>query len=120
MGEFKLQSPPRHRVHLYVNPYTHDYEITNIPTKYQVQHIGYYVGSFFSYHHLAEKDVFHSTIYKIMDQTALDKRYGEDGKRTFVLRATKQDTGLEIAQKKKNRQIHSFSFLSTWIHAVMN
>ena len=84
MSEFKLQSPPRHRVHLYVNPYTHDYEITNIPTKYHVQHIGYYVGSFFSYHHLAEKDVFHSTRYKIMDQTALDKRYGEDGKRTNI------------------------------------
>ena len=72
-------------------PYTHDYEISNIPTKYQVQHIGYYVGSFFSYHHLAEKDVYHNTRYKIMDQTALDRRYGEDGKRKkiFVLRATK-------------------------------
>ena len=84
MSEFKLQSPPRQRVHLYVNPYTHDYEITDIPTKYQVQHIGYYVGSFFSYHHLAEKDVFHSTSYEIMDQSALDKRYGEDGKRTNI------------------------------------
>ena len=84
MSEFKLQSPPRQRVHLYVNPYTHDYEITDIPTKYQVQHIGYYVGSFFSYHPLAEKDVFHSTSYKIMDQSALDKRYVEDGKRTNI------------------------------------
>ena len=53
-----------------------------------------------------------------MDQSAMDKRYGEDGKRTiFVLRATKQDTGLDIAQKRKNRQIPSF--LSTWIHTVM-
>ena len=84
MSEFKLQSPPRQRVHLYVNAYTHDYEITDIPTKYQVQHIGYYVGSFFSYHPLAEKDVFHSTSYKIMDQSALDKRYVEDGKRTNI------------------------------------
>ena len=54
-----------------------------------------------------------------MDQTALDKRYGEDGKRTnIVLHATKQDTGLEIAQTKKNR--HGPSFLLTWIHTVMN
>ena len=55
-----------------------------------------------------------------MDQTALDRRYGEDGKRKkiFVLRATKQDTGLEIVQTKKNRQAPAF--LSTWIHTVMN
>ena len=32
-------SPLRHRVHLYVNPYTHDYEITDITTKYQVQQV---------------------------------------------------------------------------------
>ena len=84
MSEFKLQSPPRHRVHLYVNPYTHDYEITDIPTKYQVQHIGQYVGSFFSYYPLSRRDVFHCTSYKIMDQSTLDKRYGEDGKRTNI------------------------------------
>ena len=84
MSEFKLQSPPSQRVYLYVNPYTHDYEITNIPTKYQVQHIGYYVGSFFSYHPLAEKDVYHNTSYKIMDQTALDKRYGEHGSGVYL------------------------------------
>ena len=84
MSEFKLQSPPRHRVHLYVNPYTHDYETTDIPTKYQVQHIGYHVGSFFSYYPLSRKDVFHCTSYKIMDQSTLEKRYGKDGKRTNI------------------------------------
>ena len=36
----------------------------------------------------------------------------------FVLRVTKQDTGLKIVKTKKNR--HGTSFLSTWIHAVMN
>ena len=77
-------SPLRHRVHLYVNPYTHDYEITDIPTKYQVQHIGCYVGSFFSYYPLSRRDVLHCTSYKIIDQAALDKRYGEDGKRTNI------------------------------------
>ena len=87
-------------MYLYVSPYTHDYEIRNVPTKYQVQHIGYYVGSFLSYHHLAKTDVYHITRYKTMDQSAMDKRYGEDGKRTNIcLRATKQDTGLEIVQK---------------------
>ena len=39
---------------------------------------------FFPYYPLAEKDVFHSTSYKIMDQSALDKRYGKDGKRTNI------------------------------------
>ena len=112
MSEFNLQSPPSHRVHLYVNPYTHDYEITDIPTKYQVQHIGQYVGSFFSYYPLSRRDVLHCTKYKIIDQAELDKRYGEDGKeQIFVLRATKQDTGLKIVQTKKNR--HGPSFLST-------
>ena len=77
-------SPLRHRVHLYVNPYTHDYEITDIPTKYQVQHIGQYVGSFFSYYPLSRRDVLHCTSYKIIDQAELDKRYGEDGKRTNI------------------------------------
>ena len=104
-------SPLRHRVHLYVNPYTHNYEITDIPTKYQVQHIGCYVGSFFSYYPLSRRDVLHCTSYKIIDQAALDKRYGEDGKRTNLLYATKQDIGLEIVQTKKNR--HGPSFLST-------
>ena len=74
----------RHRVHLYVNPYTHDYEITDIPTKYQVQHIGCYVGSFFSFYPLSRRDVLHCTSYKIIDQAALDKRYGGDGKRTNI------------------------------------
>ena len=77
-------SPLRHRVHLYVNPYTHDYEITDIPTKYQVQHIGCYVGSFFSFYPLSRRDVLHCTSYKIIDQAALDKRYGGDGKRTNI------------------------------------
>ena len=36
----------------------------------------------------------------------------------FVLRVSKQDTGLKIVQTKKNR--HGTSFLSTWIRAVMN
>ena len=52
--------------------------------KYQVQHIGYYVGSFFSNYPLSRRDVFHCTSYKIMDQSTLDKRYGEDGKRTNI------------------------------------
>ena len=77
-------SPLRHRVHLYVNPYTHDYEITDIPTKYQVQHIGCYVGSFFSFYPLSRRDVLHCTSYKIIDQAALNKRYGGDGKRTNI------------------------------------
>ena len=77
-------SPLRHRVHLYVNPYTHDYEITDIPTKYQVQHIGQYVGSFFSYYPLSRRDVLHCTSYKIIDQAVLDKRYEKDGKRTNI------------------------------------
>ena len=84
MSEFNLQSVLRPRMHLYVNPYTHDYEITDIPTKYQVQHIGQYVGSFLSYYPLSRRDVFHCTKYKIIDQAELDKRYGEDGKRTDI------------------------------------
>ena len=31
-----------------------------------------------------KKDVFHCTSYKIINQTVLDKRYGEDGKRTNI------------------------------------
>ena len=58
--------------------------ITDIPTKYQVQHIGQYVGSFFSYYPLSRRDVLHCTKYKIIDQPELDKRCGEDGKRTNI------------------------------------
>ena len=113
MSEFKLQSPPRQRVHLYVNPYTHDYEITDIPTIYEVQHIGYYVGSFFSYHHLAKKDVYHNIRYKIMDQTALDERYGKDGKRTNIC-FTCNKTGhwaKNCPDKKKKKKTWNFVFV---------
>ena len=98
MSEIKLQSPPRQKVHFYVNPYTHDYEITDIPTKYQIQQIGYYVGSFFSYYPLSKKDVFHNTSYKIMDQSTLEKRYGEDGKRTNIC--------FTCNKKKKEKKKH--------------
>ena len=46
--------------------------------------LGCYVGSFFSYYPLSRRDVLHCTSYKIIDQAALDKRYGEDGKRTNI------------------------------------
>ena len=111
MSEFELQSPPRQRMHLYVNPYTHDYEITDIPTKYQVQHIGYCVGSFFSYHHLAEKDVYHNIRYKIMDQTAVDKRYGKDGKRTNICFTCNKTGHWAKNCPDKERQIWNFVFV---------
>ena len=38
----------------------------------------------FSYYPLSRRDVLHCTSYKIIDQAALDKRYGEDGKRTNI------------------------------------
>ena len=114
MSEFKLQSPPRQRVHLYVNTYTHDYEIIDILTIYEVQHIGYYVGSFFSYDHLAKKDVYHNIRYKIMDQTALDER--KDGKRTNIcFTCNKQDTGLKIAQTKKKKKKQTWSFVFVYV-----
>ena len=118
MSESELQSPPKQSMYLYVNPYTHDYEISNIPTKDQVQHIGYYVGLFLYYHHLAKKDVYHITRYEIMDQSAMDNRYEEDRKRTNICFTCNKTGHLDRnCPKKKNRQIPSF--LSTWIHTVM-
>ena len=114
MSEFKLQSPPRQRLYLYVNPYTDCYEIRNIPTKDQVQHIGYYVGSFLSYHHLAQKDVYHITRYKIMDQSAMDKRYGEDGKRTNIC-FTFNKTG-HWARNCAEKEKQTDTFVFVYVH----
>ena len=108
MSEIKLQSPPSQRLYLYVNPYTHDYDISNIPTKYQVQHIGYYVGSFLSYHHLAKKKMFITSpdIKLWINQRWINDMERMEKEQIFVLRATKQDTGLE-----KEKQTDTFVFV---------
>ena len=120
MSEFKLQSPSGHRVHLYVNPYTHDYEITDIPTKYQVQHIGHYVGSFFSYYPLSRRDVFHCTSYKIMDQSTLDKRYEEDGKRTNICFTCNKagHWARNCPDKEKQRWTTVFVYVNPYTHEL--
>ena len=119
MSEFKLQSPPRHRVHLYVNPYTHDYEITDIPQSIKFNISDTTWDHFFPTILYQEKMFFTASAIKLW----INQRWKNDMERMeneqiFVLRATKQDTGLEIVQTKKNR--HGPPFWSTWIHTVMN
>ena len=120
MSEFKLKSPPSQRVHLYVNPYTHDYEITNIPTKYQVQHIGYYVGSFFLPSFSRKKMFITTSDIKLW----IKQRWINDMERTekeqiFVLRVTKQDTGLEIGpDKEKQTDTSVFVYVDPYSHEL--
>ena len=74
----------------------------------------------FSYHNLAEKDVYHNIRYKIMDQTALDKRYGEDGKRTNIC-FTCNKTGhwaRNCPYKEKQTDTSVFVYMDPYSHEL--
>ena len=74
----------------------------------------------FSYHPLAEKDVCHNIRYKIMDQTALDKRYGEDRKRTNIC-FTCNKTGhwaRNCPDKEKQTDTSVFVYVDLYSHEL--
>ena len=51
-----------------------------------------------------------------MDQSAMDKRYGEDVKRTNICFTCNKTGDWARNGPEKEKQIHSF--LPTWIHTV--
>ena len=114
MSEFKLQSPPRHKVHLYVNPYTHDYEITDIPTKYQVQHIdsklkspnqiAFQFSSHFWFHNAS---IYWTTLFLCQSRSILPKPIKGTSARysvLFTMKAFKFIRGLFGKKEKKDRR----------------
>ena len=61
------------RMSVYVNPYTHEYEITNIPTDYEIKHVGPYVGAFTSYY--SDQDVYRIDKHRHFDRMSIDELY---------------------------------------------
>ena len=97
-------------MYVYVNAYTHEYEITNIPTTYPIRHVGTYVGSFASFQAL-EDDEYRIGKHRVFDRISIDDMYGPNGKRpNFCFICHKEDHWASKCPEKDN-QITKYQFV---------
>ena len=97
---------------VYVNPYTHEYEITDIPTDYDVKHVGPYVGTFTSYY--SDQDVYRIDKIRQFDRMSIDELYAPQRTRpNFCFVCHKLDHWSSRCPEKKQR-------IPTYIHVYVN
>ena len=109
----------RKRMHVYVNPYTHEYEITNIPPNYEIQHIGPYVGMFMSYQ--TNNDEYRITKQNVFDTLTIDELYAP-GKKRYGFCFICHDKGhfaKDCSQKETKENYYGFVYVNSITHEVM-
>ena len=120
MAEIVNNYQPAKICYVYVNSYTHEYEITNIPTDYEIKHVGVYVGAFSSYNQ-DNQDIYQIFKYRQFDILGIDELYRPHQSRPKFCFVCHDDGhwSSNCPEKTKRVGIYTYVYVNPVTHQVL-